>query len=272
MKWRFINNMDKYCTKDNINVFNGEALNVMDYLIEEGVKVDAIITDPPYGATAAHWDKVLPFNKLWVRLNKLIKKNGAIILFGIEPFSSYLRMSNIKNYKYDWIWQKGRATGFLNANKQPLRSFELISVFYGSQSIYNPQMRTGFKAYKTTSKNSTSLYGDYKPHSTQSKNGERFPLNIIKFKYDKERYHPTQKPVKLMEYLIKTYTNKGEIILDFTAGSFSTGVAAVNIERKFIGIEIDKEYFDIGVKRMSEASKTLIKVNKVRSNNISSFL
>ena len=191
---------------------------------------------------------------MWERLNKLIKPNGAIVLFGSEPFSSALRMSNIKNYKYDWKWRKENGTGFLNAKKQPLKCIEDIMVFYKNQCTYNPQMRYGFKYYKTISDKTTENYNSFKQVATES-NGERYPLNFLEFKRDKNRIHPTQKPVKLMEYLIKTYTNENETVLDFTAGSFSTGVAAVNTNRDFIGIELDKKYFDIGVKRIDIANK-----------------
>jgi len=231
-------------------LIHGDCLEVMDKLIDEGVKVDAIITDPPYGTTACKWDSVIPFDKMWERLNKLIKPNGAIVLFGSEPFSSALRMSNIKNYKYDWYWNKGQGTGFLNSKKMPLKNIENISVFQKSIN-YNPQMRTGFKPYKTKKGGLTDNYRkDSVDEVITISNGERYPLNTLNFTRDKNKIHPTQKPVALMEYLIKTYTNENETVLDFTMGGGSTGVACLNTKRSFIGIELDEEYFNIAKTRI----------------------
>jgi len=230
----------------------------MDSLISQGIKVDAIITDPPYGTTACKWDSIIPFDEMWQRLNKLIKPNGAIVLFGSEPFSSALRMSNIKNYKYDWIWEKTQATGHLNAKKQPLRSNELISLFYKKQCTYNPQKTQGHKPMNTgvrrlSVQNKTEVYGKATKELPFGGNTDRYPRTNIVFKSDKQTNykHPTQKPVALMEYLIKTYTNENETVLDFTMGSGSTGVACKNTNRKFIGIEMDEKYFEIAEKRCS---------------------
>ena len=232
----------------------------MDKLIAEGVKVDAIITDPPYGTTACKWDTVIPFDEMWLRLNKLIKPNGAIVLFGSEPFSSALRMSNIKNYKYDWVWNKDKGFGVFLAKKQPLRTVENILVFYKKQPTYNPQMtdakkdrvRPLSKANKVGARNNITnstnckVADDYNPE-------KRYPLNLITFsKPVSKDVHPTQKPVTLMEYLIKTYTNEGEIILDFTMGSGSTGVACKKLNRSFIGIELDEGYFNIAKERIEK--------------------
>ena len=215
--------------------------------------IDAIITDPPYGTTACKWDSVIPFDSMWERLERLIKLNGAIVLFGSEPFSSALRMSNIKNYKYDWVWVKENGTGFLNAKKQPLRNNEQISIFYKSQPTYNPQMRTGFKPYSCKQgATKTDNYGAQAGALTVS-DGSRYPLNTLSFVRDKSRVHPTQKPVALLEYFVKTYTNEGETVLDFTMGSGTTGVACKNTNRKFIGIENLEKYFDIAVNRISGA-------------------
>lgn len=237
----------------------GDCLKEMDNLIMEGVKVDAIITDPPYGTTACKWDSIIPFDAMWEKLNKLIKPNGAIVLFGSEPFSSALRMSNIKNYKYDWIWEKEQGLGNLNAKKRPLVKTEQISVFYINQCLYNPQMSKG-KPYTIKRQKNTSEFlgknGTKDGYVTENK-GDRYPTNIIFSKRElKDRQHPTQKPVALMEYLIKTYTNEGETVLDFTMGSGSTGVACVNTGRDFIGIELDEGYFKIAEKRIREAKYT----------------
>ena len=244
-----------------MKLYNGDCLEVMDKLIADGVKVDAIITDPPYGTTACKWDSVIPFPDMWERLNKLIKPNGAIVLFGSEPFSSALRMSNIKNYKYDWMWEKTRATGFANAKKQPLRNIEIVSVFYKKLPTYNPQ---GLKRINKKMKNSSSVGGEIVRGEMEDKNKgslrtggkeytqefTNYPKQKILFNSISKKKHPTQKPVALMEYLIKTYTNENELVLDFTCGSGSTLVGAKNTNRKYIWIELDKEYYEIAKKRI----------------------
>ena len=231
-----------------IDLYNGDCLEVMDKLIADGVVVDAIICDPPYGTTACKWDSIIPFDEMWLRINKLIKPNGAIVLFGSEPFSSALRMSNIKNYKYDWVWKKHH-TNQLNAKRQPLRENECISIFYKKQPIYNPQFSEG-EPYEIDRKNykGSETLGKQSDHKTIS-DGRRYPKSILEFK-EKMKYHPTQKPVALMEYLIKTYTNENELVLDFTMGSGTTGVACKNLNRKFIGIEMDDKYFEIAMNRI----------------------
>ena len=239
----------------NLNtVVHGDCLEEMDKLIALWIKVDAIITDPPYWTTACKWDSIIPFDAMWERLNKLIKPNGAIVLFGSEPFSSALRMSNIKNYKYDWIYVKSQAQNFLNAKKQPLRNHENISVFYKEQCTYNP-IKTAGKPYSCKSgKGGNSISADNnitKGGHVTINTGERFPLSVMEKIATENGLHPTQKPVALMEYLIKTYTNEWETILDFTAGSGSTLVAAKNTNRNFIGIEKEQEYIDIINTRLS---------------------
>ena len=241
-----------------INLHHGDCLEVMDALIEQGVTVDAIITDPPYGTTACKWDSVIPFDAMWERLNKLIKPNGAIVLFGSEPFSSLLRVSNIKNYKYDWVWEKSRATGFLNSKKQPLRAHENILLFYKTPPPYFPQMSQG-EPYTKNMRGvpKENMYGSFKPHAPKSESGDRFPRSVLYFKTSETEpnkgLHPTQKPVALMEYLIKTYTHEGEMVLDFTMGSGTTGVACINTGMGFIGIERDDAYFEIAKQRIEEA-------------------
>ena len=242
--------------EERYKLYNGDCLEIMDKLIEEGVKVDCVLTDPPYGTTQCKWDTIIPFDEMWKRLNKLIKPNGAIVLFGNEPFSSALRMSNIKNYKYDWIWEKEQGINQLNAKRMPLKNYENICVFYKKPCLYNPQMTQG-KPYKadrcTFSKNIESTYGKQVDRVVTVNDGYRYPLTIIKFNRElssKKRVHPTQKPILLMEYLIKTYTNENELVLDFTMGSGSTGVACLNTDRKFIGIELDENYFEIAKNRI----------------------
>jgi site-specific DNA-methyltransferase (adenine-specific) len=202
---------------------------------------------------------------MWEQLKRIIKPNGAIVLFGAEPFSSLLRVSNLKQFKYDWVWQKDKATNHLNAKKMPMRRNEIISVFYKKQCLYSPQLQK--KDPKnirppTTKRKQAENYGAMTAESVrQIPSDMSYPNETLKFRGcfgDKGKsIHPTQKPVALMEYLIKTYTNEGETVLDFAAGSFTTGVACVNIKRKFIGIEMDKNYFDIGVNRIKERIKCL---------------
>lgn len=240
-----------------INLMNGDCLELMK-TIPDG-SVDMILTDPPYGTTACKWDSVIPFEPMWAELKRIIKPNGAIVLFGSEPFSSALRMSNIKQYKYDWVWNKKNSGSGLLAKKQPLKQHELISVFSVNSHYYSPQMTEGkMRNKKSYGSKLDSVVGEIKP-SKDNYNNLYFPKSIIEFSNanQKGKVHPTQKPVALLEYLIKTYTQDGEIVLDFTAGSFSTGVACVNMGRSFIGIELDKSYFEIGVNRVIERIECL---------------
>ena len=232
----------------------GECLEEMKSIKNESI--DAIITDPPYGTTACKWDSVINFELMWEELNRIIKPNGAIVLFGSEPFSSALRMSNIKNYKYDWIWEKDRPSGHLNSKKQPLRNVENISVFYKKQCTYNPIMTIGKKSNSIgkaindiTCKNN-NLYRNFKRVNREG--NEKYPRQVLKYIRPHPPIHPTQKPVALMEYLIKTYTNKGETVLDFTMGSGTTGVACKNTARDFIGIEMDNKYFKIATEKINK--------------------
>lgn len=220
--------------------------------------IDCIITDLPYGSTQCRWDSIIPFEPLWKQYNRIVKDNGAIVLFGTEPFSSHLRLSNLKNYKYDWIWDKVKGTGFLNAKKQPMRNHELISVFYKKQCTYNPQKTYGHKMKKSyRSKDlQTEVYGEMKNDYTYEST-ERYPRSIQVFSTDTQNssLHPTQKPVALIEYLIKTYTNEEEIVLDSCSGSGTTGIAAINTNRKVICIENDKDIFGVGRNRVMEYLK-----------------
>jgi site-specific DNA-methyltransferase (adenine-specific) len=233
-----------------IQLIKGECIEQMK-LIPSG-SIDAIITDPPYGTTACKWDSVIPFEPMWEQLNRIIKPNGAIVLFGSEPFSSALRMSNIKNYKYDWYWKKNRKTNFLNARKMPMGQIETISLFFNKLgNTYNPimQKRTSQKAGNKKYGN-TKVYGKQSEDSRGNQSDYILPSHLIEINTERG-FHPTQKPVELMEYLIKTYTNEGEIVLDFTMGSGSTGVAAKNLNRNFIGIEQDQKYFNIAKNRIT---------------------
>jgi len=252
-----------------IELHKGDCLEVMKQ-IPDG-SIDAIITDPPYGTTACKWDSVIPFDLMWEQLNRITKTNSAIVLFGSEPFSSALRMSNIKNYKYDWIWHKNMGGGFATAKKLPMKRHEIISIFYNKLPTYNPQFQdysdSTKKRFKDGEKvnrikqlsnstnqinNGLSFEGE---QGIELKRG-KYPESVQFFKNvpnaNRVRLHPTQKPTALMEYLIKTYTNEKETVLDFTMGSGSTGVACININRNFIGIEMDDNYFDIATKRLAQ--------------------
>ena len=235
-----------------IDLRQGDCLEVMKDIPDKSI--DMILCDLPYGTTACKWDTVIPFEPLWEQYNRIIKDNGAIVLVGSEPFSSHLRLSNIKNYKYDWIWEKDNGTGFLNAKKMPLKKHENILVFYKKLPTYNPQMRTGFKPYKCKQGRHSTNYGAYEQGHITESNGERYPIDIIEFKKD-SGLHPTQKPVALLEYLIKTYTNEGDTVLDNCMGSGSTGIASKELNRNFIGIEIDEKYYKIACERINNTQE-----------------
>lgn len=211
--------------------------------------VDLILIDPPYGQRICDWDVELNFDLMWPQIWNVLKPKGVIAIFGTEPFSSKIRMSQIKFFKYDWIWLKSVGNGFLNANKQPIKRHEIISVFYKSQPNYYPQKTEG-KKYKTKRGKTIGNIRDKNTdgYITES-DGLRFPVSFLKFK-NEVGFHQTQKPVPLLEYLIKTYTLEGETVLDFTMGSGSAGVACVNTGRKFIGIEKDEKYFKIANERI----------------------
>lgn len=229
----------------------GDCLELMKDIPDKSI--DMILCDLPYGTTKNKWDSVIPLEELWTQYNRIIKDDGAIALFSQMPFTASLVNSNIKMFRYEWIWEKDNGTGFLNANKMPLKIHENIEIFYKKTPVYNPQMRTGFKPYKTFSGRKTTNYGDFDRVETKS-SGERYPIDIIKFKKD-SGLHPTQKPVALLEYLIKTYTNEGSTVLDNCMGSGSTGVACINTDRNFIGIELDEKYFNIAKERIEKCNK-----------------
>lgn len=243
-----------------INLIQGDCLELLK-TIPDG-SVDLILTDPPYGTTACKWDSVIPFEPMWEQLKRIIKPNGAIVLFGSEPFSSALRMSNIKQYKYDWIWEKSRPVGIFNAKLKPLRSHELISVFSDGMTAngsnrnmkYYPVgvCKGGVKTNNPKNGVEYSIKG-YRESLPENHitHGSNYPRDVLKFSSESKTVHPTQKPVALLEYLIKTYTNECETVLDFTMGSGSTGVACVNTNRKFIGIELDEKYFAIAKGRIA---------------------
>lgn len=235
-------------------IYHMDCLEGMKLIPDKSINM--ILCDLPYGTTQCSWDIVLPFKELWKQYNRIIKNNGIIALFGSEPFSSKLRMSNIKYYKYDWIWEKSKATNFLNAKRQPLRAYENICIFYKNQPIYNPQMLEGKSYNKGVRKQQTEddVYGKFDQVEVKS-NGLRYPRNVIYFKTaesEGETYHKTQKPVSLCEYLIKTYTNENDIVLDNCIGSGTTAIAATLTNRKWIGFETESKYIEIANKRLKQ--------------------
>ncbi len=233
-------------------LINGDCFSEMDRLISEKVKVDAIICDLPYGTSDCAWDDVLPLPYIWERTAKLVKPGGMTVLFGSEPFSSRLRLSNIKHFKYDWVWEKEQASNFMLMKYQPARVHEIISVFGGKKCTYYPQKTPGTPYISGSGYSGDSIRNNAVKKISTKNTGDRFPRSIQKVSTDKRTaaYHPTQKPVKLLELLVKTYTREGEVVLDFTAGSFSTGVACFNTRRGFIGIELNPDYYTVGVERI----------------------
>tara|TARA_R100001530_G_scaffold85179_3_gene59351 strand:+ start:78 stop:812 length:735 start_codon:yes stop_codon:yes gene_type:complete len=240
-----------------VKLYNGDCLEVMKLIPDKSI--DAIITDPPYGTTACKWDSVIPFEPMWKQLNRIIKENGAIVLFGSEPFSSHLRISNIKNFKYDWIWDKKMCTGNVLAKRQPMRAYENVIVFYKTQCKYNRQLTDKKKSDIRRNDIKMKVNGEYLKTKQKTRHQGRTipvdktnPINVLRINgmARQKTLHPTQKPVALMEYLIKTYTDELETVLDFTMGSGTTGVACCNLNRNFIGIELDKDYFKIAEQRI----------------------
>lgn len=243
-------------------LLQGDCLDEMSKVLDSSV--DLILVDLPYGTSACSWDVVIPMEKLWEQYLRVLKPNGTVVLFGSEPFSSLVRSSNLEMYKYDWKWVKPRGANFLNAKYQPMKNYEDIMVFSrcpasysrsrGSM-VYNPIMGVG-EPYKLMSgkqkleKNNSTVRSSIKSVVTDNK-GERYPKAILEFKPDTDKVHPTQKPVDLLEYLIRTYTDEGAVVLDSCMGSGSTGVACKNLNRSFIGIELDDAYFNIAEQRIN---------------------
>ena len=250
-----------------INLVNGDCLIEMSTIPDKSVNL--ILTDLPYGETRSKWDKILDFDKLWEHYLRVITDNGAIVLFGNEPFSSMLRQSQPNYYRYDWKWVKNRATGFANCNYRPMRAYEDIMVFSKANAsaggktnpmIYNPQGLIEVNKTKKNTANRKGLisYNNNNLGENNSLNGDseyvqkytNYPNNILYFDCEKKYVHPTQKPLELMKYLVLTYSNIGDMVLDSRMGSGTTGVACKELNRDFIGIEIDKKYFDIASERM----------------------
>ena len=233
-------------------IHQGDCLELMKEIADNSV--DMILCDLPYGTTKCKWDTIIPFDKLWEQYKRIIKDNGAIVLFGVEPFSSSLRLSNIKDYKYDWIWNKNRFVNFSCSKIRPLKITELISVFYKKQCIYNPQGIIRVDKIQRQGVKASSQIGGISRKKEYLQTHTNYPRDILEFK-SKRGLHPTQKPVALFEYLIKTYNNEGDLVLDNCTGSGTTGVACINKNRTFILIELDEKYFNIAKKRIEEHSQ-----------------
>lgn len=249
---------------ESIKLLKGDCLEVMKNIPDKSI--DMILCDLPYGTTDCKWDSVIPFEPLWEQYNRIIKDNRVICLFGSEPFSTSMRISNIEYFKYDWVWLKNNITGFQHAKNMPLKNYEIISVFskgsMGHASLlkerrmfYNPQGLISCEKYYNGKRRSGTLIGQRPSHKDIVKQEfTNYPKMVLNFN-NESGLHPTQKPVALLEYLIKTYTNEGETVLDNCMGSGSTGVACIDTNRKFIGIELDDKYFDIAVKRIEAVEK-----------------
>lgn len=234
----------------NYDLNQGDCLELMKGLPDGSV--DLILCDLPYGTTACKWDSVIPFDLLWGQYRRVAKQNAAIVLTANQPFTSALVMSNPKAFKYTWAWVKTNCTGFANAKKQPLRQFEDVLVFYDCQPTYNPQGVIKLDNPKTRTKNTGAIMGRTGFKDGYQQTETNYPKNVLQVPSERG-LHPTQKPVALMEYLIRTYTNEGELVLDNCMGSGTTGVACANTGRRFIGMERDAGYFEVASRRIVEA-------------------
>jgi len=228
----------------------GDCLDLLPTLTDNSV--DMVLVDLPYGTTACKWDSIIPLDKLWEQYNRICKKDGAMVFTAAQPFTTILAASNLENFRYEWIWEKPQGTNPMNAKVMPLKSHENILVFYRKKPVYNPQMwySTPYSGFSSNTSKIGEVYGSAKSKHRDNPQGSRYPKTVLKFKQEKG-LHPTQKPVEMMEYLIKTYSNEGDVILDNTMGSGTTGVACVNTNRNFIGIEMEENYYKIAEQRIS---------------------
>lgn len=246
---------------DKYELYKGDCLELMKDIPDKSI--DMILCDLPYGTTQNKWDSIIPLDKLWRQYCRIIKDNGAIVLFAQTPFDKVLGVSNLKMLKYEWIWEKTAATGHLNAKKMPMKAHENILVFYKKLPTYNPQKTMGHTPVHSYTKHQDdgSNYGKTKVGISGGGSTERYPRSVQVFKSDKQKValHPTQKPIDLLQYLIKTYTNENELVLDNCMGSGSTGVACLNTNRNFIGMEKEEKYFDIATERIENIYKELNK-------------
>jgi len=233
-----------------VDLHLGDCLNILPTLPDDSI--DMVMVDLPYGTTACKWDSIIPLDFLWEQYNRICKKNAAMLFTSAQPFTTTLASSNINNFRYEWIWEKPQGTNPMNAKVMPLKSHENILVFYRSKPTYNPQMwySTPYSGFSSDTSKIGEVYGNQQSKHRDNPEGSRYPKTVLKFKQEKG-LHPTQKPVGLMEYLIKTYTNEGDTVLDNTMGSGTTGVACVNCNRSFVGIEMDKKYYQISKERIN---------------------
>jgi len=239
---------------ENITLYNENCLSALEKVADNSV--DMIMVDLPYGTTACAWDFVIPMDELWTQYYRVCKENAAMVFTAAQPFTTTLISSNIKDFRYEWIWEKPQGTNPMNAKIMPLKSHENVAVFYRSKPTYNPQMwySTPYGGFKSDTSKIGEVYGSAKSQHRDNPEGSRYPKTVQKFKQEKG-FHPTQKPVEMMEYFIKTYTNEGDTVLDNTMGSGTTGVASVNLGRRFIGMEQEQKYFDIAKKRITEIAE-----------------
>ena len=233
-----------------VNLHCGNCLEILPTFADNSVNM--LLVDLPYGTTACKWDSIIPLDKLWEQYNRICKEDGAMVFTASQPFTTILAASNLENFRYEWIWEKSQGTNPMNAKVMPLKSHENILVFYRKKPVYNPQMwySTPYSGFSSNTSKIGEVYGEAKSKHRDNPEGSRYPKTVLKFKQEKG-LHPTQKPVGLMEYLIKTYTNEGDIVLDNTMGSGTSGVACVNTDRDFIGIEMDETYFNIAKNRIN---------------------
>ena len=233
-----------------VDLHLGDCLDILQTLPDDSIVM--VMVDLPYGTTACKWDSIIPLDFLWEQYNRICKKNAAMLFTSAQPFTTTLASSNINNFRYEWIWEKPQGTNPMNAKVMPLKSHENILVFYRSKPTYNPQMwySTPYSGFSSDTSKIGEVYGNQQSKHRDNPEGSRYPKTVLKFKQEKG-LHPTQKPVGLMEYLIKTYTNEGDTVLDNTMGSGTTGVACVNCNRSFVGIEMDKKYYQISKERVN---------------------
>ena len=232
----------------------GDCLEVLPSIPD--ASVDMVLTDLPYGTTQNRWDSVVPLEPLWDQYLRIAKEDAAIVLFSQQPFTTVLGASNLSDLRYEWIWEKTQASGFLNANRAPLKIHENILVFYRKAPRYNPQKTpTGRNVHASRSGKRTTSYGKFTPHESATIPGQGYPKDILRYTCWGDFDHPTQKPVDLCEYLIRTYTDEGDTVLDSCMGSGTTGVAAIRCGRSFIGIELEPKYYGIAERRISEATE-----------------
>ena len=245
-------------------IYNEECLEGMNRIDDHSI--DMILCDLPYGTTACKWDIIIPFEPLWKQYKRVIKKNGAIVLFGSEPFSSYLRLSNIVWYKYDWIWRKNRPTNFAHAKNKPMKAHEIISIFSEGTTVHKTQSKNRMPYYPQGLKeineyvdytcNTDTFFSKRKSHGAFIRTHTGYPHTVLEYSTDMSNLHPTGKPVALVEYLIKTYTNENEVVLDNCIGSGTTAIAAINTNRGYIGYELDADYYQIAIERIRKHNES----------------